>query len=141
TMFMCKSFQQSSCDKLLDKGWYAMEEIGLRCEVALDTLVVKYMIARQSLLLSFWYMRSQMLNGKYIPMDQVSTGLEDNPAVDVEVIDKEHGLMLVVTIRELCSLLQLRHDIIEESMYRDLSDFSFFLAGHKVMRRREKDIL
>ncbi|KAI5056110.1 hypothetical protein GOP47_0029631 [Adiantum capillus-veneris] len=47
TMFMCKSFQQSSCDKLLDKGWYAKEEIGLRCEVALDTLVVKYMIASQ----------------------------------------------------------------------------------------------
>ncbi|MCO5590814.1 hypothetical protein L7F22_044789 [Adiantum nelumboides] len=78
---------------------------------------------------------------KSLHVDQDSTGLEDNPTVDVEVFERYNGLMLVVIIRELCNLLQLRHDIIEESMDRDLLDFTFFLAGHKLMRRREKDIL
>ncbi|MCO5547160.1 hypothetical protein L7F22_000603 [Adiantum nelumboides] len=56
----------------------------------------------------------ELVRGSYVRIDQEFTSLKNNPIIEVEVLDKDLNLVMVITIREQCNLLQLRQDIEEE---------------------------
>lgn len=140
TMLLCNGLDAVFCSSLLDNAWHTKESTGIVSEVALDSIIVKYMIATQSLILSFWYKRSRLIDGALVPMDQEAASLEGNSVMHIEVIDNDENLLTAITIRELSTLSQLRQDIMQESLAEIDPNFSFIHDGRKLLRRREKVI-
>lgn len=137
SMLVCRNMDPKESSAVLDEGWHFKEVDNIHCRIVLDTLVAKYMIATQTFILSFWYQRSRFIGGLLVPMDQETASLVDNKVVDIEVFDQDLNLTTVISIREHCSLLQLRKDIVEETLVEVPAQFSFLYNGRKLMRRRE----
>ena len=139
--FICKNMDSDMSSKLLDEGWHYKEIDNIHCGIVLETLVAKYMISTQSFIMSFWYKRSRYIGGMLVPMDQEAASLVNNKVIDIEVFDEASNLTTMISIREHCNLVQLRKDIIEESLVEVPAQFTFIHNGRKVMRRRERLIL
>ena len=141
TMLICRNMDSDMSSKLLDEGWHYKEIDNIHCGIVLETLVAKYMISTQTFIMSFWYKRSRYIAGMLVPMDQEAASLVDNKVIDIEVFDEASNLTTVISIREHCNLVQLRNDIVEESLVEVPAQFTFIHNGRKVMRRRERLIL
>ena len=109
----------------------------MHCRIVLDTVVAKYMITMQTFILSFWYYREHHINGVLVPMDQESASLEDNKVVDIEVADDTSSVITIISIREECTLVELRKDINDEAPNMLPEDFHFVHNGKRVLKRRE----
>ncbi len=139
SMLLCKALPNEFCESLLDPGWHTKEADGILSEVCFSSLIGKYMIASQSMLLSFWYKRSHYINGVLVPMDQEAASLDNNQVMEIEVLEGSN-LLTVVSLREQSTLEQLRLDILEESLQDINPNFSFIYKGRKLLRRRERTI-
>ncbi|MCO5603614.1 hypothetical protein L7F22_057765 [Adiantum nelumboides] len=83
---------------LLNNDWHTKESASIVNKIALDSLTITYVIATQSLLLSFWYKRSQLIDGSLVPMDQEAASLEGSSMMHIEVIDSDENLLTTITI-------------------------------------------
>lgn len=141
TMLSCKDQSPTFLVNLLDENWYRKVHNNIHCQIAFDTLKVKYMLATQSLIMSFWYKRSRYIAGDLVPMDQEAASLEHDAVTKIHVYDECSNLLTVISIRELCTLQQLRQDIIGECQQELPSQFLFSHNGRKVLLRRECNIV
>lgn len=138
TMLICKD---AATTQMLDNGWDNKEDANIQCQVALDSVLAKYMIATQTLIFSFWYRRSRSINGIMIPMDQEAASSQSAKVINIEVQDSNFSLLTVVAIRETCTLADLRRDIVDESMLESEGQFIFKHNGRQILPRREMSII
>ena len=140
TMLVCKQMDNERLTRILRKQWFTRQVGNVHCRIVLDTVVAKYMITTQTFILSFWYCREHHINGVLVPMDQESASLEDNKVMDIEVVDDRSAIIAIISIREECTLVELRKDIHDEAPNMLPEDFYFVHNGTRVLKRRELQI-
>ena len=140
TMLSCRNPDTLFLQNLLDDGWSKRVHENIHCHIALQTVNVKYMIATQTFIMSFWYKRSRYIKGDLVPLDQEAASLENDKVIHVEVYDTQSSLLTDITLRESSNLQQLRQDILDECQEPLPSEFLFFHNGRKVLPRRERTI-
>ena len=140
TMLACRGMDNDMLLKVLQNKWCTRQVGSIHCRIVLDTVVAKYMIATQTFILSFWYCREHFINGILAPMDQEAASLEGNQVVDIEVVDESSSLLTIISIREECTLSELRKDMIDEANGMLPEDFYFVHNRQHVLERRESHI-
>ena len=132
TMFTVKATSLACMPQFLDKGWDKKTCSSVFCEVVQPSMQLKYMVASQNFIFSFYYKRSRMLGTKLVPMDQDEDSFgAENKLLDIDVV--ENGDVLVnISLRQCCSLAQLRNDILFETEGSISKDFLFIYNNKKV---------
>ena len=113
----------------------------VHCDIALQTIIVKYMIPTQTFIMSFWYKRSRYIKGELVPLDQEAASLDHDKVIDIEVYNADSSLLTIITLRESSILQQLRTYIVDECQAEIPSNFIFCHNGRKILSRREKTTL
>lgn len=137
TMLACRRMDNELLAKILQNQWFMRQVENVHCRIVLDTVVAKYMITTQTFILSFWYCREHYINGVLVPMDQEAASLKDNQVVDIEVVDEASSLLTIISIREECTLAELRKDMNDEAPNMLPEDFYFVHNRKRVLKRRE----
>ncbi len=131
TMLVCKNLDSNTVLEFLDKGWDTKILNGILCRVNPGSVNVKYMIKTQNFILTFYYQRSHNVNGVFVDLDQDLLNLQNNPLIEIDVwMDNE--LQTTLLIGELCSLHQLRQDLIAEDEIELPNNFKFMINGKRV---------
>lgn len=131
TMFSVKSLQDHNILEFVDEGWNEKVENGVFCSVHMDSIACKYMVASQNFILTLYYSRWHIVDGKKVPLDQNLDDFGDNPIVDIDVwVDND--ILCIVKLREQCTLRQLRNDL-ETEEYDVPANFTFAINKRKVI--------
>ena len=111
-------------------GWSKKVVSDIVCVVDSNTVNAKYMIKSQNFILSFYYTRYHYVNGVLVPLDNEEDN-PDNPLMNVEIF-MDGLLQTIITLGELCSIDQLRQDLINEVEIDTPPSFYFKVNGVRV---------
>ena len=96
-----------------------------------DSVVCRYMLSSQNLVIAFWYRRYRVQNCSMVPLDQDINGLDTS--VSLDVFSEGGDLISTVTTHQDKPLSQLRENL----NYMEVMDlpekFHFVIDNQKVM--------
>ena len=131
TMLKCTNIDSNTMLEFLDKDWDLKSSNGIQCKVDPTSVNVKYMIKSQNFIMSFYYQRSHLVNGIQVPLDQNLLNMQENPLLDIDIWMQDE-LQTTISIGSMCTLQQLREDLIQEDEVELPNDFVFMMNGHRV---------
>ena len=99
----------------VDKGWDTKEEEGMICKIQHSSVSCKYIIPSQNFILTFYYKRLHNLHDRLIPLEQGIENKEEDQIIDIE-ITHENNVILIMSMRESCSLNQVQGDLQHEAV-------------------------
>ena len=113
TMFFVRCLQDANVLEFVDEGWHMKVSNGITCKVHLDSIACKYMVAGQNFILTLYYSRWHVVNGRTIPLDQDMDDFGENPVMDIDIW-LGPDIPCIVKIRAQCTIKQLRNDLENE---------------------------
>ena len=112
-MFSVKFLQDANILEFVGKGWDMKVLIGISCKVHLDSIACKYMLVGHNFILTFYYSRWHIMDGRTTPLDQNMDEFGENPLADIDVWLGDYSLC-IVKLRPQCTIKQLRIDLENE---------------------------